>query len=411
MAAWIPWSILLSFLPVAATDLLKDTAERQRMYEDMQQAAQDYSKWLLLWAIRAAQVRNSVMSGSMSDAVVLGRCVFTGISFLFVTATVLYAMLYYLVVPSRFHEQEIFFNYGHRHAAVMQPDQAVFVPTASLNLLDSIHQWDSAATGFEPATQPVLLPGVKYDVIVDLTVPESRMNAEVGVFMVTTTLRSPKGKYRASSARPVTLHDLPAPVRWLRLGAWLVPYALGFSEPAQSLRVLAINGYEERKEHPLTQVDIELNTPKLQVYSAKLTIIAQLTGVRYLMYHWSVPTAILVILNIVFIEALALVILYAFYAIPQTEEEATDAAMFDAAAAARQKAKLLFETQLPTSAASTTPSIHTKSEVIDEVSATTTAKEETVASMSFVTADDDGMPRVKQEPVVVASSTSVVDSP
>ncbi|RLN90569.1 hypothetical protein BBJ28_00015927 [Nothophytophthora sp. Chile5] len=363
------------------------------MYEDMRQAAQDYSKWLLLWAIRAAQV-------------------FTGISFLFITATVLYAMLYYLVVPSRFHEQEIFFNYGHRHAAIMQSDQAVCVPTASLNLLDSIHQWDSAATGFEPATQSVLIPGVKYDVIVDLTVPESRMNAEVGVFMVTTTLRSPKGEYRASSARPVTLHDLPAPVRWLRLGAWLVPYALGFSEPAQSLRVLAINGYEERKEHPLTQVDVELNTPRLQVYSAKLTIIAQLTGVRYLMYHWSVPTAILVILNIVFIEALALVILYAFYAIPQAEEEITDAAMLDAAAAAaRQKAKLLFDTQSPTSAASATPSIRIKSEVIDEASATTMAKEETVASTSFDTADDDGTPRVKQEPVVVTSSTSVVDSP
>jgi len=61
------------------------------------------------------------------------------------------------------------------------------------------------------------------------------------------------------------------------------------------------------------------------VYAAKLTIIAQLTGFRYLMYHWSVPTAILVILNIAFVEALALGILYLFYSMEQLTPDASEA--------------------------------------------------------------------------------------
>ncbi|EEY66638.1 uncharacterized protein PITG_16717 [Phytophthora infestans T30-4] len=105
--------------------------------------------------------------------------------------------------------------------------------------------------------------------------------------MVSTTLYSNQERGLAASARPVTLHDMPASVRWMRLAFWLMPYALGFTEPAQTLRVTAINGYQESTEYPLTRVDIELNTPKLQVYSAKLTVIAQLTGLRYLMYHWA----------------------------------------------------------------------------------------------------------------------------
>ncbi|RLN54013.1 hypothetical protein BBJ29_004927 [Phytophthora kernoviae] len=379
MASWVPWTLLLAFLPSSATDLLKDEEERQRLYEELQRMAKEYSKLLLLWSFRGLQV-------------------FVGISFLFTTATVVYAMLYYLVIPSRFHEQEIFLNYGHRHGQITNPPNAN-IPTASLNLLDPVHQWQSATPKFEPPTQPVLVPGVKYDVIVELTVPESHANAEVGVFMVTTKLYSKEDSCEASSSRPVTLHHVPAPVRWLRLGAWLVPYALGFSEPAQTLSVTAINGYPESKEHPITRVDIELNTPKLQVYSAKLTIIAQLTGVRYLMYHWSVPTAILFILNIVFVEALALVILYAFYALPRLDEKAAaDMAVLEAEAAqAREMAKELLKTGSYPSTASTT---EVKSEtLIDEVFVTATSSDEPKETLGASVGGTDEVD-VKKELVV-----------
>ena len=331
MASWVPWTLLLAFLPASATELLNDEVERQRLRVELTRLARNYSKLLLLWSFRAAQA-------------------FAGISFLVVTASMLYTLFYFLVIPSRYHEQDVFFNYGPRHGAITQPTYYPFVPTASLDLQDPVHQWQSLVPVSTQTTSSVLVPGVKYDVILELTVPESRANAEVGVFMVSTSLWEAENKRQlAASARPVMLRDMPAPVRWLRLGFWLVPYALGFTEPVQTLRVMAINGYLENIEYPLTRINIELNTPMLQVYSAKLTVIAQLTGVRYLMYHWAVPTAILFILNIVFLETLVLVVLYAIYVLPQLDEETSaDITALEAAATdARDKATRVFETGTP----------------------------------------------------------------
>uniref|UniRef100_M4C312 Seipin n=2 Tax=Hyaloperonospora arabidopsidis (strain Emoy2) TaxID=559515 RepID=M4C312_HYAAE len=332
---WSPWTLVLPLLPSTATALLQNEDARQRLRETLTRVSQMYSKLLLRWVVRAAQVG-------------------AGISLLFATASLIYALLYYLVIPSRFHDQDVFFNYGQRHRAITQPSDGYTVPSASLNLHDPVHQWQSMVETSETAV--VLIPGVKYDVIVELTLPESRVNAEVGVFMVTTSLWDAKKERRlAKSARSLMVLDLPAPVRWLRLGWWLVPYALGVTEPVQTLRLTAINGYVENAEFPVTRVDIELNTPNVQVYRAKLTVIAQLTGVRYLMYHWAVPTAVLFILNIAFVETLLLVILYAVYVLPQLDEgggatvleaAAADTAVLEAAATdARDKAKKLFETR------------------------------------------------------------------
>ncbi|KAI9920874.1 hypothetical protein PsorP6_001209 [Peronosclerospora sorghi] len=383
MSSWFPWTLLLTFLPSSATDLLKDEGERQRLREEATRMAKDYSKLFLLWAFRVAQV-------------------FVGISFLFMTAAVLYIMLYYLVIPSRYHEQEIFFNYGDRHEAIIQPSDGYYVPTASLDLRDPVHQWKSMVPTSTQATSPVLVPGVKYDVIVELTVPESRMNADVGVFMVSTLLWEAENERRlAHSARPVTLHNMPSLVRWLRLGFWLVPYALGLTEPAQTIRVTAINGYMESSAYPLTHVDLEINTPKVQVYSAKLIVIAQLTGVRYLMYHWAVPTAVLFILNIVFLEALVLVILYAVYVFPQLEKEAAaDTSVLEAAAAtavleaaatdAREKAKKLFEK--PSSS-----DVDTSSDVKGEVLMAETSFSTTEQEKFLTTQDVEDAPKEAED--------------
>lgn len=386
LMSWVPWTLLVALLPANATELIHDEAERQRLRGELTRVVKLYTKMLVFWAYRTTQI-------------------FAIVSLLFTMASLFYAALYYLVIPSRFHEQDVFFHYGERHMDMNKYGNFMpSVPKASLDLLDPIHQWQSLVSKPTQSTQPVLVPGMKYDVIVELTVPESRDNVEVGVFMVSTTLFDDHKKELATSARPVTLHDMPMPVRWLKMAVWLVPYTLGFSEPAQTLRVTAINGYPERVEFPLTRVDIEINTPKLQVYSAKLTVIAQLTGLRYLMYHWAVPTALLFIINIVLLEALMLVILYAVYALPQlSEEAAADAAVLEVSAAeARDKAKELFATDLSSVADVTTDG---KNETLmGEVSFLSTNMDEQSATIKKDTEEfDDTKDKevdVKMEPVV-----------
>lgn len=231
--------------------------------------------------------------------------------------------MYYLVIPARLHEQEIFFDYGN-HAALARDGllDRLTLPTATLNLLNPEQQWEASPLVKLPVrAPPVLVPGVKYDIFIELAVPESRTNVDIGMFMVSTTLKSFESEVLATSSRPAIVHEAHSLVRWLRVGALAVTHALGLTEPSQLLHILAINGITESKVHPLTSVVVTLNHPEVQIYSAKLTVIAQLSGVRYLMYHWSVSTAVLVIFNIVFLEAVVLVILFAFYNLPAATED------------------------------------------------------------------------------------------
>lgn len=240
---------------------------------------------------------------------------------LFATATVLYGMVYYLVIPSRLHEQEIFFNYGSSHASLVKDGQFTF-PTAQLNLLDAEHAWTPGPSmKSTPVASHVLVPGVKYDVIIELIMPESRMNVEqVGMFMVETVLASHTNKILASSQRPAIVKPSHPIIDWVRIICWFIPYVLRLSEPSQSISFVAINGIEESKLDPLTTVSIVLNHPQIEIYQAKLTIIAQLSGVRYLMYHWSLLTALIAVLNLVFLQLLGILVLYAMYHLQLPEE-------------------------------------------------------------------------------------------
>lgn len=317
--AWIPWHLALLVLPQGAADLLRDEQRQRELRAELLQAARLYARLLLRWGLLAAQAAAAV-------AALLG------------SAAVLYALFYYLVIPSRFHEQAVFLDYG-RHASLSRSGLAeLTLPRAVLNLHTPTHQWQaSELVDAPPQTPTVLVPGVKYDVIVELDMPESRVNMDVGMFMVATELRAQDHALLASSARAAIVRDSHTLVRWMRVAFWAVPYALGFSDPTQKVTVLAINGFTESKRFPTTEVVVRLNNPEVQVYAAKLTIIAQLTGFRYLMYHWSVPTAILVILNIAFLEALALGILYLFYSMEQLTPDASEAPLADAMAELKEE--------------------------------------------------------------------------
>jgi hypothetical protein len=300
MSSWIPWGTIFAFIPWGTQDRIQE-AERQRKREELMQSLQKNSRIAIQWFLRAVQVS-------------------LGLSFLFAVATIIYGILYYLVIPSTLHEQEIFFDYGNHAALSKRGEGLVTLPTAILNLSLAEHQWESSPLiEAPPRKERALVPGVKYDVYIEMRVPQSARNIDIGMFMVTTTLNSTKGEFLAASSRPQIVKDAHPLIEWASALVFLFPYAFGLTEPSQSILVQAMNGFRESQTYPLASVTISLNHPEVQIYEANLTIIAQLTGVRYLMYHWTFSTAILVILNLVFMEAMGLLILYAFYNMPQED--------------------------------------------------------------------------------------------
>ena len=220
-----------------------------------------------------------------------------GLVLLFLTSTAFwtYSTFYYLYIPQVSHGNAVHFVY------TSSPH-----PTAATRLLPP-----------NGGTR-LLRPGLPYDLSLVLRVPESPHNLGLGSFMVNVTLHthgetpSRLGPVLASSARPALLHYRSWLVRTAYRVAYLVPLALRMWDEAQELVVPLLEGYvDDHPEGPLVGAALILSQP-LQVYEAKIFVVAQFSGLRYLMYHWFytcyvLGVAFLVVYQFVFLLILKVV--------------------------------------------------------------------------------------------------------
>ena len=85
-----------------------------------------------------------------------------------------------------------------------------------------------------------------------------------------------------------------------------LPLGLGLVREEQKVSVFAFDRFVESRKNHLVNAKVTLKTRKLEVYNARLKIVAELSGVRYFMYHWFFPSAVVGISNILFMEIFGL---------------------------------------------------------------------------------------------------------
>ena len=136
--------------------------------------------------------------------------------------------------------------------------------------------------------------GVSYDVSVILSAPESSVNLDAGMFMVSSTLLEADGRtVLASSARPGVLRYRSWLVEKARTFAFAVPLVLGWMAEQQELELEMFDQYTETYSTPMAKVRVQLSSPQLQLYGAHINFRATLVGVRYYMRHWFLTLAAL----------------------------------------------------------------------------------------------------------------------
>ncbi|KAG9321513.1 hypothetical protein KVV02_001946 [Mortierella alpina] len=131
-----------------------------------------------------------------------------------------------------------------------------------------------------------------YDISVNLLVPASERNVEIGNFMVVVTLLRADGKVVRSSSRPAILTYQSTPLKLMRTAWKAVPLVLEWSKEDQVIKVPLIENFVEDSFNPVTSALVSISTPELQVYRSTIHIDAHFQGLRYFMYYWKVPTAL-----------------------------------------------------------------------------------------------------------------------
>lgn len=95
------------------------------------------------------------------------------------------------------------------------------------------------------------------------------------------------------NARPIRVTYVSLGLRLVRKVVFLIPLLLGFWEETQVLHVDLLAHVYENLTLPLRAAYIAVSDPRLDLYSAQLSIVAHLEGMAYYMHHWFFSSAVL----------------------------------------------------------------------------------------------------------------------
>ncbi|KAI8083388.1 putative adipose-regulatory protein-domain-containing protein, partial [Gilbertella persicaria] len=191
------------------------------------------------------------------------------IVWIFVSSLAAYILFYHRYVPPITHVQPIWFQYSNK-------------PTIGPSALIDI-------TLSKPTT---LRHEQLYEVSVQLHMPTSDINFDIGNFMVTAELQTRNGLIISKSSRPGILRYQSRPQRLMRVATKAIPLLMGLSEESQVITIKLIDEFMEHKTQAVHSVYVSLSDPVIQVYNAKLLILAKFRGLRYYMYYHRVITAV-----------------------------------------------------------------------------------------------------------------------
>lgn len=243
-------------------------------------------------ALQWAQEVGHVLAGRARKLLLQFGVLFCTILLLLWVSVFLYGSFYYSYMPTVSHLSPVHFHY--RTDCDSSASLLCSFPVANVSL----------AKG---GRDRVLMYGQPYRVTLELELPESPVNQDLGMFLVTISCYTRGGRIISTSSRSVMLHyrsDLLQMMDTLVFSSLLL---FGFAEQKQLLEVELYPDYRENSYVPTTGAIIEIHSKRVQLYGAALRIHAHFSGLRYLLYNFPVTCAFIgVTSNFTFLSVIVL---------------------------------------------------------------------------------------------------------
>ncbi|RHZ81024.1 hypothetical protein Glove_126g30 [Diversispora epigaea] len=210
----------------------------------------------------------------------------------FVTVTLLaialfsYLGFYMLYIPKIAHVRPIYLQY----------DKVPNLITAEIDFVEG------------GKYRSILTAEQSYDISIDLYVPVSETNIELGNFMMHLVLTDLGNQTVIESYRPCILSYQSNLLRKVSTIWKLVPLVLGFIKEDQRLKISMIENMIESSENPVTKAFLSISNKQLNTYNAQIRLDAHFRGLRYFMYYHQFSTAFAFISLFLFWEIFASVL-------------------------------------------------------------------------------------------------------
>lgn len=138
--------------------------------------------------------------------------------------------------------------------------------------------------------------GQAYRFVIQLEMPESDVNWKQGMFMIRLRLIESQGKTLYDISRPAVLKYKTLLTRLINSLVWSPLFVINYKNEMQTMQVQLIDNYIEGARFYFNKMDralVEIIARDIQIYSASLHILANLSGLSYYMYHWPISSATL----------------------------------------------------------------------------------------------------------------------
>ncbi|TRY57562.1 hypothetical protein DNTS_023502 [Danionella cerebrum] len=145
--------------------------------------------------------------------------------------------------------------------------------------------------------EQVMMLGQVYRISLELEMPESPVNEQLGMFMVKMSCYTSEGTVTHSVSRSTMLHYRSSLLQSMSTVFFSPLLLSGISEQKQLIEVELLPHFTTDPYHPVVGAVIEIQSLKVQIYSAQLRIHAYFTGVRYLLYNFPVMSAVVGVLS------------------------------------------------------------------------------------------------------------------
>ncbi|KAG0057054.1 Berardinelli-Seip congenital lipodystrophy 2 (seipin) [Gryganskiella cystojenkinii] len=244
----------------------------------------DWAPWLLEPYVQ--QVIQTLTSSALHRKIVKFFIGLVVLVLLIGVAVAAYLSFYWVYIPQRGHVGQVHLQYGP--------------PTVP----GVIGHGPSAEIDFSRGGRygQFLRGDQAYDISVNLHVPTSETNVEIGNFMVVVTLLTSDGKTIMTSSRPSILTYQSTPLKLMRTAWKAVPLVLDWSKEDQVLKVPLIENYIEDSSNPVSRALVQISSPDLQVYKSSIHLDAHFHGLRFFMYYYKISTALVFIAVFIFWE-------------------------------------------------------------------------------------------------------------
>jgi len=128
------------------------------------------------------------------------------------------------------------------------------------------------------------MSGQAYSMALLLEVPDSPINQGLGMFLSCLSVLGAEGE-AARTCRSSILEYRSELLRTIDTLVLAPFHLLGLLTQRQWVRVPYFPDFQDNPSSPATELQLEVQSKFIQIYSAKMEIHAQLSGLRHIMYH------------------------------------------------------------------------------------------------------------------------------